>query len=189
MPRDGVSKVLDLEGALDSRRKEASEGRDQRGEAGNHERVELDGRQEDLRVPHERHRQVVVPLHEDWGGSALQLLKEGEGESLLRADEEGLAREEVGHDEDEEEGAEHAPDEAFPGLLGGELDERSPPEEVAEEIGGAVVGDHGEGWQGEPEEPLVHVVGDEGGRHENQDQGQDRPGKPRKLVPIGTLVQ
>ena len=54
MSGDRIAEVLDAEGSFDSGRKETPEGRDQRGETRNHERVDLRGRGLDVRVAHER---------------------------------------------------------------------------------------------------------------------------------------
>jgi hypothetical protein len=67
--RDGVAKVLDVEGALDAGREEAAKRCDQRGEGGQDQDVELQrldleaGR--DAGPQRERVRQLVVVLDED----------------------------------------------------------------------------------------------------------------------------
>lgn len=87
MPRDGVAKVLDLEGALEAGGEEAAEGGDEGGEGGQVERVEpyrregegevgVDGQEGDLRdlvgVREEDAVDVAFEAGEDVGAEVLE---------------------------------------------------------------------------------------------------------------------
>ena len=101
--RDGVAKVLDLEGALEAGGEEAAEGRDERGERGQDDHVELhgedvDGVGEDGEVGGEAlgdEGDGVGARCEDGVGHALQPGEDGGAEVVDGADEELVLCEEV----------------------------------------------------------------------------------------------
>eukprot|EP00349_Pseudokeronopsis_sp_Brazil_P002872 CAMPEP_0202968960 /NCGR_PEP_ID=MMETSP1396-20130829/14505_1 /ASSEMBLY_ACC=CAM_ASM_000872 /TAXON_ID= /ORGANISM="Pseudokeronopsis sp., Strain Brazil" /LENGTH=171 /DNA_ID=CAMNT_0049695937 /DNA_START=230 /DNA_END=745 /DNA_ORIENTATION=+ len=170
MPRNCISKVLDLERPFDSGGEESAEGCDEGGKAGDDEGVQLDGSQVDVRVPHELQWKFISDLYEDVCRHALELLEHGEGQLLLRTGEELGRGEVVSQHKYYHEGAEHAADEALPGLLRRQLYQGSASQEITKQIRTYVIGDNSEVRECEPEESLVEVVGDKGRGYEYDEQ-------------------
>jgi hypothetical protein len=111
--------------------------------------------------------------------------KEPDGPLPKGAGKYGLRAHQVGG----QHGADGGADEALPGLLGGELNERRAAEEEANEVGGDVVDDdecHGEQ---EPEDALVHVGHREAGLGEHHEQDHVRPRVLPELVLVQPLLQ
>lgn len=86
-------------------------------------------------------------------------------------------------------GEEPRAEEAFPCLLGRDLDQGGSAKGDAAEVGPDVVGnDHGNG-QDEPDEALEDVVNDEMRLSNNQEKGHVGPGELRELELVVALLQ
>jgi hypothetical protein len=105
------------------------------------------------------------------------------------ADEVLVLRKEVRQDETPDDGEKPCAEEALPCLLGRDLDERSPAESDAAEVGPYVVGnDHGDG-QNEPDESFENVVNDKVRLADDQEQSHVRPGKLGELEFVVPLLE
>ena len=159
--RDDVTEVLDFKCSLESRGKEASEGADDGGEQRHEEAVDEEGVEGDGLL----HVEEPPPGGDGLGEGVLGGPEEGAGLAahghplqlgavLDGADEVGVLARHVGQPQAHEDRGHAAADEALPGLLGAELDERGPAHEEAEEVRHDVVDDHHHDGHDEPNETL-----------------------------------
>jgi hypothetical protein len=194
---DAVAKVLDLEGALEAGGEEAAEGRDERGEGGEDDHVELhgedvDGVGEDGEEGGEAFGDEgdgVGARCEDGVGHALEAREDGGAQVVDGADEEFVLCEEVRCDYAPDDGEEPGAQEAFPGFLGRDLDQLVPAEGDAAEVGEDVVGyDHGDG-EDEPDEAFEDVVDDEVGLADDEEERHVGPGELGELELVVALLQ
>jgi len=91
------------------------------------------------------------------------------------------AHENVGEEDAEQDRHDPSADEAFNGLLGGELDELGATESDTADVGKNVVGDDESGGQEEPNHALKDIVHDEVSLNVDEEQGHVRPGELREL--------
>lgn len=115
--RNGVAKVLDVEGALEARGEEAAERCNQRSEGCHDKDVELHRRDADSGRqvgPVRRDKwQLVVVRDEDRVRVALETSEDVGSEVVDRADEVFGAHEDIGHGEAEQDGKDPSTDEAW----------------------------------------------------------------------------
>lgn len=183
---DGVTEVLDLEGALQARGEEAAEGRDQRGEGGQGHGVELHRLRGEAEVAQGQEaaaaqREGVRVRLEDRVRVALEPREDVGAEVVDWADEVLVLHEDAGQQEGPDEGAEPGAGETLDGLLGGQLDELGAAEGDAADVGEDVVGDDERGGEEEPDHALEDVVHGEVGLDDDEVQGHVRPGEVGEL--------
>lgn len=145
MARDGVAKVLDLERALETRSKEATERRNERSERGPEEGVDLHGRHGDaeVRVGWEEQQLGRGPGlgDEHRVGLAVQTGKDVGAKVVGGADEEAGAHQDMGEEDAEENCHDPGAQETLDRLLGRQLDQLGAAKGDAADVGEDVVGD------------------------------------------------
>lgn len=132
MARNGVGKVFDFKGSFESTCEEPSKGADEGGKGGEGNAVNLEWVHPDSfpasdRLDHPRN--VVLLQPEQVRGLTVHREAVGIIVVLHRADETSVPRHHVGQQKAKHHSSKEAPDEAFPGLLWGELDEWGPAKE------------------------------------------------------------
>lgn len=182
---DGVTKVLDLEGALETGCEESAKGCDERSEGGQDDGVKLHG------LPREgqggalgQEEQVGQGISLGQEGRVRLALEAGEdvgAEVVDRADEVLGAHQHVGQQAAPDDGHEPGADEALDGLLGGELNQLGAAEGDAADVGEDVVADDERGGQEEPDHALEDVVHDEVGLDDDEVEGHVGPGEVGEL--------
>ena len=193
---DRVTKVFDLEGALEARRKETTKGRDERGESCEDDHVKLDRHN----VETVRNRKIcgdALGYERDCVSSGVEdgvRLAFEAGENVCakvvdRTDEELVLRKEMSCEDAPDNGKEPGAEETFPRLLGRDLDQLMAAEGDAAEVGEDVVCDyHGDG-QDEPDEAFEDVVDDEVGLADDEEEGHVGPGELGELELVVALLQ
>mmetsp|Transcript_65346 Transcript_65346/g.160900 ORF Transcript_65346/g.160900 Transcript_65346/m.160900 type:complete len:502 (-) Transcript_65346:144-1649(-) len=202
VPRDEVPKVLDLEGALEARREEAPEGRHERGEDRQIQAIPHEGRKEYFvpqpqRVDPRQRRRPLQPhgyAHGDRGDEvgvplAPKIGEQLESELLLGADHVLEVPQQVPAPQREDDRRQERPEEALPGLLRGELDERGLAPEAPEDVGIDIVPDDEADGDKEPDHPVVHVVDHARRRHDDHEEGHVRPPELCELVLVRALLE
>lgn len=95
----------------------------------------------------------------------------------------------MGEQNSEKDGEEPCAQEPFPGLLGGNLDQRSPPKRDTTEVGPNIVCyDHGHG-QEEPDHSFKDVVDDKMRLPDDEEEGHVSPSKLRELEFVMVLLE
>lgn len=172
--RNRVTKVLDLEGALQSRGKETSKWGDKRGERCNRNGMELDrlggkaqgalvaiGKEEELGY-------LVCLRKEDRVRVALESGENVGAEIIDRADKVLAAHQNIGEENGEDDGKEPGSDESLDRLFGAQLDKLGAAEGDTTDVSKNIVCDDERGRQEEPEHALEDVIHDEVGLNDNQ---------------------
>ena len=187
-----VTKVLNLECALETRSEEATERRDERRKSSEHDDVELhrhDAEGAGNRKTLGKEGNRVIARDEDRVGSALKARPDVCAKVVDRADEVLVACNKVGNEDTPENGEEPGAQEAFPCLLGRNLDEGCPSKGDAAKIGPDVVADdHGDG-EDEPDEAFENVVDDKVCLPDDEEESHVRPGELGELELVVALLQ
>lgn len=163
MSGDGVSKVLNLEGTLESRSEESTKGSDETGKGSHGEDVELHGRKDEA-LAQERPQELgnkEFPGDKDWVGVALEASEGICTQVLDGADEVLVTHEDVGHERTNYHCANPSTHEALDRLLWRNFDERRPAESDTANVRENVVCDDQGNWEEEPDHSLKDVVDDE----------------------------
>lgn len=187
MSRDGVTKVLDLESALEAGCEEATKGSNEGGKGCNDDGVELNrlgreaqrvlvavGKEEEL-------WQLVGGRKEDGVGVAFESGEDVGAEVVDRANEVLAAHEQVGEEDGKDHGHDPGADETLDRLLGAQLDELCPAKGDAADVGKDIIGDDQGGGQEEPKHALEDVVHDKVCLDHDQVESHVRPGKVGEL--------
>lgn len=192
--RNGLAKVLDAEGALQTGGEESTEGSDERGESSKAQDVELHG----LNVESLIQTQGLIQA-EDFEGVGLRnegrvrdTLKTGQNvrtEIIDGANEVFVAHQHVGHEETEDDGADPSTNETLHSLLRRQLNQLSTAEGNTTDVSENVIGDDERCGEEEPNHALEDVVHDEVGLDNDQVQRHVSPGKVLELQLVGVLAQ
>lgn len=185
---DGVAKVLDLEGSLQPRREETSEGRDERSEGSDDNSVDLHGfhgEREKLLVAIREEEEVCGGLErvrlEDRVRFALEA-GENVGPKIGNGADEVLgAHEEVGQAKGENDRHDPGADKTLHRLLRRQFDQLRATESDTADVGEDIVGDDERRGEEEPDHALEDVVHDEVGLDNNEVQSHVRPRKVGEL--------
>jgi hypothetical protein len=193
MSRNGVTKVLDVEGTLQTRSEEATEGSNQRSKGSKDHDVELNrgdsdcGRQ--VRPVGRNERHLVSVGEEDGVGFAFKASEDVGTEIVDRADEVLGAHQNVGEAERKDDGKDPGADEAFDSLFRTDLDELSTTESNTTEVCKDIVGDDQSSREEEPDHALENVVHDEMGLDDNQVESHVGPGELLELELVVTFFK
>lgn len=106
-----------------------------------------------------------------------------------RTDEVVVLAKDKAHAHGQKDGGNAATDEALPGLFGAQLDQGGLAQKEAEHVGHDVIHDNHQDGQDEPNETLEHVLNDQVGLGDHDQQGYVGPGKERELPHVVTLDQ
>lgn len=190
---DGISKVLDLEGSLESRGKEASKGSHQRGKRRQNADVEVDrgGREGGLvgELSEELGGDGVVLGDKDGVGDTSQVRKQVGSHILHGADEVVESVQEDGEDDSPDDGTDPGAEETLDGLLGRNGNELVLSKGDSTQVGENVVGNDETSGHKEPEETLEDVVDDEVGLDNAKQNGHVGQAELGELEPVVVLFQ
>lgn len=186
--RDRLAKVLDVEGALQTRGKESTERSNERGEGREAEDVELHGLNVESLVEAEHFEREWL-RDESGVEGAFQAGQNIGSEIIDGADEVLVAHQDVGHEVAEDNSANPCAEETFNGLLGGKLDQLGATKGDTADVGEDIVGNDQRGGKEEPDHALEDVVHDEVGLDHNQIQCHVCPSKLGELESVVALLE
>lgn len=190
---NGVSKVLDLEGSLETGGEEASKGGHQGGKRGQNTNMEVDGRGREGGFVGELSQELggdgVLLRHEDGVRNTRQVGEEVGSHVLNGADEVVESVEEDGENDSPDDGADPGSEEALDCLLGRDGNELVLAESDATKVGKNVIRNDKAGGDKEPEETLEDVVDDEVSLDDTKQQGHVGEAELGELEPIVVLLQ
>ena len=190
---NGVTKVLDVESALETRCEEATEGSNQRSKGSEDHDVELNrsdsdsGRQ--VRPVGRNKGKLVSVGEEDGVDVALKTSKDVGAEIVDRANEILGAHQDVGQAKSEDDSENPSTNETFDGLFGTDLDELGATKGDATDVGEDVVGNDKSGREEEPDHALEDVVHDEMSLDDNQVKSHVSPGELLELELVVALFK
>ena len=193
MARNGVTKVLDVEGTLQTRCKETTEGSDQRSEGSENHNVELNrshsdcGRQ--VSPVGRNERKLVSVRQEDGVDFAFKASKDVGTEVVDGADEVLVAHQNIREAKCKDDGEDPGANEAFDSLFGTDFDELSTAKGDTTDVGKDIVGDDQSSREEEPDHALENVVHDEVGLDDNQVESHMGPGELLELELVVALFQ
>lgn len=186
--RNRLAKVLDVEGALQTRGKESTERSNERGKSSESEDVELHGLNVESLVDAEQFEGEGLGDKSRVQG-AFQASQDVRSKVIDRADEVLVAHQNVGHEVAEDDGANPSTEETLNSLLGGQLNQLCASEGDTADVSEDIIGDDQRGGKEEPNHALEDVVHHEVGLHNNEVQCHMGPGELGKLKSVVTLLQ
>lgn len=182
---DGVTKVLDLKGALQAGGKEATKGGNEGGKGGEIESMDLNRSKGDGEVGLLREEEELGELpsleEEDWVRITLKPSEDVGTKVIDRADEVLGSHHDVGKKHAKNNRHDPSSNETLDRLLWGKLDQLGATKSNAANVGKNIVGDDQSGRQEKPNHALKNVVHDEMSLHYNKVEGHVGPGKVGEL--------
>lgn len=172
MARNGVTEILDVEGALQTGREETAEWSNERGKCGEDKNVELHGSNNNLGRqvgPVGRDEWQLVCLGQEDGVDLALEASEDIGSKIIDwTDKVFVAHQEVGQGETEKNGETPSSEETFDSLLGADLDQLCAAKGNTANVCKDIVGDDERCGKEEPDHALEDVVHDEVCLHDNE---------------------
>jgi hypothetical protein len=193
MSGNGVTKVLDVEGTLQTRCEEATERSDQGSKGSENHDVELNrgdsdcGRQ--VRPVGRNERKLVSVRQEDGVRITFKASKDICTEVVDGADEVLVAHQNVGQAKCKDDGEDPGANEALDSLFRTDLDELSTAKGDTTDVGKDIVGDDQSSGEEEPDHALEDVVHDEMGLDDNQVESHVGPGELLELELVVALFE
>lgn len=177
-----VSKVLNLECSLEPRREESSERSNHGAEDAQRQRVQHE------RVHRDRGRPNAVLLRpEQIARFALDGHPAGALRVLDRTHKVLELAQPVGKQQSKHHSGKSTPDEALPGLLGAQLDERRPPKEEPKHVRHHVIAHNHRNRHDKPNQPFENVLNDEVALGDHNQQRHVGPRKQAELLHVVAL--
>lgn len=192
MTRNGVAKVLNAEGSLQSTSKESTKWSNQRGKSGKHSSVEVHRHEgDDIHTSPLGNvsRQLVDLTNEHRVWVTMWIVVDGSMQVCSRADQVVGLRQEVGEQNSSNTGTDPCTHETFDGFLWGNFNQLRPTKRDSTEIGENVVDNDQRSRKHQPDDSVEDVLDDKVRLEHNEKQSHVGSTQGSKLEPVETLLQ